>query len=288
MTFTNLQGSFNGLTFGPGSDVGLISITGLRGYTSIRGGDTPRPRRYGSDAGFNELDERQFTATFQIAAPKAPFETVVGQMAAALQNIESPNGQLPFQWYTKGWATPRIVYCRPTSVDLPVDTDYQYQNVQIPVQFTATDPLVYDSVLSTAGPVGLPSPTAGLHFPVTFPVTFGSSTGGSMLVTNSGTETTYPVFTITGPCTNPRLQLDDVGPGFACNISLAATDVLTIDMANHLITLNGTADRLNTIASGSAWFGIAPGTVSITVGSSDSAQVAATFTAQWRSAWGFA
>jgi len=284
----NLQGTFNGLAFGPGEDVGLISIEGLRGFASVRGGDTSRPRRYGSDPGFNELDEKQFTVTFQIAAPKQPFATVVNSMAAALQNIESPTGELPFEWFTTGWASPRLVNCRPTSVTLPVDDKYQYQNVQIPVQFTASDPLVYDSVLSTAGPVGLPSPTAGLTFPVSFPVTFGASTGGSLLLTNLGEETTYPVFTITGPCTNPRLQLDDTGPGFQCNITLAATDTLVIDMQNHLVTLNGTADRENTKTTGSAWFGIPPGTTSVAVGSSDSAQVTAQFTATWRSAWGFA
>lgn len=288
MPLSDYQLSFNSLVMGAGTDVQLVSIDGLRGDPAIRSGDVNKGRQDGAYAGLNFLGERIFTVTLMVFAPKlATVSVVLNAIAAALQPISDPSLLLPFQYKDPTWSTPRQLLCRPTAVDLPIDTDYVFQKITVTVQFTAPDPLVYDSVLSTAGPVGLPSPTAGLTFNVTFPASFGASTGGSLSVTNTGLYPTAPVFTITGPMTNPRLTMPN-GQFFGLNLALGAGDVVVIDMGARTVILNGSASRANTVVTGSSWLAFLPGTQSVQVASSDSAAVAGTFAASWRNAWGLA
>lgn len=284
------DGTFNGLTWGPTHSLQLGPAgygTGLRSLPQIRSGDQAKARQNNYWAGLNVLGERIWVTTFDVFSPSISTETLLAQVSAAFQNIADPRAQLPFEFILPGWANSRFLTCRPTKANIPVDLNYQFGVVEIPVEFTANDPLLYSSVLKTAS-TGLPSPTAGLTFPVTFNVTFGASTGGSMSVTNAGNYITAPVFTITGPVTNPAISFPATGQFFTVAINLIVGDTLVIDMAAHTVTLNGTASRYNLVTTGSSWFGIPPGTWSIGVASTDSSPVAALFTTTWRDAWGFA
>jgi hypothetical protein len=282
----NYVGYFNGLTFGPGTNVQLLSIdNGLRGIPSLRSGDVPKPRQDGVNAGLDFLGPRVFTITLQPFNPAVLFETVVSQVMTAFQVISDPALQLPFQLFLPNWVEARQITCRPTNAGLPIDQQFQFNISTIPIQLTASDPLVYSTTLHTASTT-LPSPTAGLTFPVTFPVTFGASTGGSMSVTNSGNYITAPVFTITGPVTNPSVIFTATGQFMKLNITLSNTDVLVIDMGARTVLLNGTAYRFNTVATGSSWWGIPVGSWSIGVASTDATAVAAVFTVAYRDAWG--
>jgi hypothetical protein len=280
------QGAYNGLAFGPGTDVQLSRLDGLRALPGIRSNDLAKPRQHGSYAGLSFYDERIFTVDLEVFAPKsgASFESVIAGIGSAF-TISDPALLLPFEFLLPGWVESRRLLCRPTKFAQPIDQWFQFNRSKAPVEFTAPDPLIYSSTLHTQS-TGLPSPTAGLTFPVTFNVTFGASTGGSMSVTNAGNFTSPPVITITGPVTNPTISLPASGAFMKFNISLGASDVLVIDMAARTVTLNGTASRYNTVSTGSSWWGIVPGTSSIGVASTDSAAVTATFTVAWRDAWG--
>lgn len=290
MTLLNYQSSFNGLTWGAGTDVQLAGQDGLRGMPSVRQGDVPRARRNGSFPGLNFFDERVTTWKLQvfntaIATPGRTVEQVLASIAAACENIEDPSAQLPLATQLPGWAEPRILFCRPTAMSEPVDDNYQYNAPYVTIEFTASDPLIYGNTLKTAAAT-LPSPTAGLTFPVTFNVSFGSSTGGSFQTVNNGSYQTPPVFTIAGPVTNPIITLTSTGEFFGLNLSLTATDHLVIDMNAETVILNGTASRWNAVMTGSTWFALPPGTSSVGVQSTDATPVAAVFSAAYRDAWG--
>lgn len=283
---TPFQLSYNGLTFGAGTDIQVSEIDGLRALPAIRSGDVPRARQDGDWAGLNYLDERIITIDMEIFAPQTQtFESAVASVAAAFQNITDPTAQLPLEFYFRGWLESRRMLCRPTKAATPVDSTFGFQHAKPVVELTANDPLLYSSTLHSVS-TGLPSPTTGLTFPVTFPATFGSSSGGSMSATNLGNYATAPVITITGPVTNPVVTFVASGAFMKLNLTLGPTDTLVIDMGARTVTLNGTASRYNTIVTGSSWWTIPPGTWSIGVASSDSTAVAATFTTQWRDAWG--
>lgn len=283
---TPYQATFNGLTLGVGGDASFLDLEGLRGLPAIRSGDIAKSRQDGDFAGLNFLDERIFTIDLLAFNPAVGFETVLAEVAAAFQNISDPAQQLPFEFLMPGWANSRFVTCRPTKGGVPIDLNYQYFDSTIPIELTAADPLVYSTVLKTSSG-GLPSPTAGLTFNATPNFVFGASTGGSLSVTNSGNYITAPIITIAGPVTNPTVTFTATGAFIKLNITLGPTDVIVIDMGARTVVLNGTAFRLNTIVTGSSWWGIPSGTWSIGLSSSDATAVTALFTVTWRDTWGW-
>lgn len=285
MPLANFQGLSNGLTFGPGTNVQLQSIEGLR-QADVQSGDVPLPRLDGAAAGFNTLAERILVLTFQAFNPNVDFETVLAMITAAFQPVANPNALQLLQFQLPGWASPRQVSGRTTKGAIPIDDDYQRFVSTIALEFTCPDPLIYDSVLQTAS-AGLPSPTAGLTFNATPNFVFGASTGGSFQLTNSGNYAAPLVLTVTGPVTNPKFQLGSLFLGF--NLTLGPTDVLVIDTHPQVRTaiLNGSASRAGTILTGSSWLQLPVGTSSIGVSSSDSSPVAALFSGAVRNAWGF-
>lgn len=281
---TIYQGLINGLSFGNQTQVQLIQIDGLRDATAIQTGDQFLPRLDGAAPGMNTLGERVLELQFQAFNPTVPLETVLAQLTAAFQPTGAPSALQLLQFYLPGWATARQVSGRTTKGAIPIDHDYQYNTPSVQIEFTCPDPLIYDTLLQSAS-TGLPSPTAGLTFPVTFPATFGASAGGSFQLTNTGNYVAPLVFTVTGPCTNPIVTLGSQMLGFT--VTLAATDTLVIDTGARTAILDGSASRTNTIMQGSSWLGLPVGTSSFGFQSADSAAVAATCTGQVRSTWGF-
>lgn len=279
---SNFQGSFGGLTFGPGTDIQVVEWDGLRELPGIRSGDQARPRGDGSFAGLNYLGERVITLKLSVTVTQTPFETVIANLASVFQSTSSPSALQPFFFMLPGWTTPRQVTARPTKASIPVDLEYNFHKASPLVELTCPDPLIYDVQPQTAL-TGLPAPSAGLTFPVAFPVTFGASAGGSLAVTNTGNYPTAPVFTITGPCTNPSITLSS-GGSMSFNLTLSSSDTLVVDMAARTVLLNGVS-RANTIVSGSSWFAFPVGAATVFVGSRDSAAVAAQFKVTWRNAW---
>lgn len=276
--------TYNGLLIGDQSDVMLSGITGLREQPPVRSGNQPKPRAHGAFGGRNYYAERLVQAKLLVQAPQNDFETVLRALGTAFANITDPAGALPLQFQLGTWDNPRQLWCRPTKGGLPVDLDYQYRKATVPVEFTADDPLIYDTVQQSAT-AALPSPTAGLTFPAAAPFTFGASSGGSMQITLAGNEATPPTFTITGPVTWPQLTL---GSQFlAFQVTLAAGDTLVVDCSAAAATLNGSVSRGNTIVAGSSYFWLPPGTSTIGFSSVDATQVTGTCQCTASSAWGW-
>lgn len=287
MTLAPYQLAYNGLTFGAGRDVQLVSVTGLREAPATRGSDVPKPRRHGSWAGRTLFGERIVNMVLGVSVTVAGFEQTVSGMSAAFANIIEPSGLLPLTFnLSPSWATARQVTGRVTKAGYPVTLEYQYQRLSaIPVELTCPDPLIYDTATQAVS-AGLPSPTAGLGFPVAFPVGFGASAGGSLQVANGGNETFYPVWTFTGPITWPSITLGAFSLGF--QVTLGAGDTLTVDTGAKTAVLNGTASRAGTIITGSQWFGIPTGGGTVGFSSVDSTPVTGTVSATLPTAsWGW-
>lgn len=274
MSLQPWQWSYNGLVMGAGCDVGVTQVAGLREAPPTRPGDVNRPRQHGAWAGLTLFGERIVTLDLQVmsGATQQPFTAVLAGVASAFANILDPSAGLPaLQFMQPGWATPRQVYGRPTKGGYPINADLQYGKALIPVEITCPDPLIYDTAtqLVTAG---LPSPTAGLAFPVGFNATFGASFGGSLTLGNSGNEALHPIFTFTGPVTWPTVTIGAASLTF--QLTLAQGDTLVVDCAARTAILNGTASRAGTIATGSRWLTVPPGGATVGFSSVDAAQVA--------------
>ena len=283
------QGSINGLVFGPGTDVRLISLEGFRALPQVRSGDVSKPRADGSFAGLNFLDERTITATFGVFAPDRPFETVLSEVTAALQNVSDPSDLFPFAFMAPGWLEPRQAWVRPMAASIVIDKSYQFQDLEaIAVQLSAPDPLIYSASQHTAGPLTVAEMTVGgLTFPTTFPITLDPP-GGQLFGANLGTVASHPVITVTGGMDHPIIYRVDSGQRLDFGISLATTDVLVIDVLNRAAILNGTTSVLNTLATGSQWFDLPPGGWAVGCTPGNLTTPSGSFQVQWFDAWGIA
>lgn len=130
------------------------------------------------------------------------------------------------------------------------------------VSLFCADPRLYSATLSTGSYDPTTSGTAGLVFPLTFPLGFGSAGAGAYLtVDNQGNVDSPPTFTIQGPVTNPIIDNDSIGKSIYCtSLALTSSDYLTISTADKTVYLNGTTSRPDLIdASQTVWFNLQPG-----------------------------
>jgi hypothetical protein len=151
------------------------------------------------------------------------------------------------------------------------------------VQLTAPDPIRYGMAEHTER-CGLPRPGTGLQFPAdTWPLDFGVASGGSMALINAGTATTWPVWTITGPCDQPVIRHSATGQALGFGLALAAGDVLVVDAGARTIRLNGSSRRAALLPR-SSWFGLPPGATGVEFDALRN-DAPAVLAATWRDAW---
>jgi Phage tail protein len=297
------QMTYNGVQIGPGGIAQIVSVVGLGGPVS-RNSDVARPNQSGMLAGFDYAGDRQITLALDV---------VSAQGNTGLQNLESV--QAAFQ-YTQALAgglnapssalltynlgqsgtspsTPgynRFVVVRPRKLDWTLDTsgaagDFQTGLISVAILLDAVDPTVYDANVQQST-VGLTVATGGLTFPLSFPVTFGGSSGGFVYATNSGYAPCYPLITVLGPCSGPRIQQQTTGQYLDFGFFVGYGDELVIDTYAGSAVLNGSASRLNQLLPGSQFFSL-PGNTTSTLGfySQDGVATGATMTVAWTNAW---
>jgi hypothetical protein len=149
------------------------------------------------------------------------------------------------------------------------------------MQVTAPDPLRYGDPHTLT--CGLPRPGPGIDFPVLFPVRFGEPSDGRIVLTNQGTATAWPLWTITGPCVRPVIRNPVTGERLEFSLTLVEGDLLSVDTAARTVIYNQ-ASRRAALVPGSRWFGVKPGATTVTFGAFDET-ASATLTASWHDAW---
>jgi len=99
----------------------------------------------------------------------------------------------------------------------------------------------------------------GFTLPVTLPIVFDAGIGGSATVTNNGDAPAFPVITLTGPLTNPRIINTTLGRYIELNYTLPAGQTIEIDMLNKTIIQGGVTNRLSKKTDDSQWWWLDPG-----------------------------
>ncbi len=113
-----------------------------------------------------------------------------------------------------------------------------------------------ETLTSTA--ISLPQSGGVIFFPLTFPITFGASSGGSATITNTGTVEASPIITINGPTINPVISNDTTGERLGLNLTLVSGDQVVIDMDNATI-VQGSTNRMGNKATGSRFWSLSSG-----------------------------
>lgn len=149
----------------------------------------------------------------------------------------------------------------------------------------AGDPRAY-SWASKSVTAGFPSSTGGLVWPATWPATWAATiVSGELQMSNSGTETSWPVFRIDGPVSNPSIMNASTGQVMRLDLVLEAGQWVTVDTGSHQVLAEGDpfASRRNLFWGD--WFGLPPGVNTTVRFGGDASGVGAGLTATYRETW---
>lgn len=268
------------LLMGTGTIYRLSTLTGWDDLPPLDSADVPRPAADGYYLGSLYAQERLITADIIITTDPTTFPAAL----AALRAMTVPGPEIPLAIQWGGQILQAGVRCtgRIAGGDgwaLGID--------KVALKWLATDPRRYTTALTTAS-TAPPTISGGATWPFTWPVTWSTlGTSGSVNVANSGDYNTPPVITITGPLTTPAVYRADTGAVLEFNTTMAASDVIVIDVLADSVTLNGSpaknllTDRSAPVSS----FLLPPGTTGLLLREAAGPDPTALMTVAYRSAY---
>jgi Phage tail protein len=245
--------SFAGWLFGGvGQQVQVLSVDGLDSLPSVRNQDSTRGYADGLFTGRDFASGRQITFNLQIMGDNSNnARYYVNQLRANLLMQQYGTSLLQFQIPSRSL---QFVNARVRDRGITIDPDYSYGKAYAKVVMLCPDPRIYDNTVQTQT-VTTPALGTGRIYNRLYNLTYtGSGGGSSVTCTNSGTYTTVPTFTITGPCTNPVIVNATTGQKLAFTVVLSSVlDTLVVNSDLRTVLYNGSSAR-NLLTTDSSWF----------------------------------
>jgi len=275
--------AFNGFVFGgAGSPYQITSVDGLEGLPSLRVQDSDRGYQDGAFSGRDFLNGRTITMTMLVLSGNGntAFQNF-NLLQSNLQPQQSGTTQLQFQLSPASGL--QFINARVRNAKAIVDPDYTYGFIKVQYDFYCPDPRYYDNATQTATMVY--TTPLGRTYPRVYPLTFGGgSNTQTVSVTNSGWTNTYPLISIYGPVTNPVIGNLTTNQALNFSYTMGASDVLSIDLLNRTVLLNGTPAR-NLLLGSSLWFAAQPGANQFYFTGSGTTAGTTNATVQWSNAY---
>ena len=250
--------AFNGFIFGGGnSPYQVLQIDGLEALPALRVQDSDRGYQDGMFSGRDFFSGRTITVTIQILSGNGlTAQANYNLLRAALQPQQT--GTTPLQFQLSAGENLQFINARVRKAISTIDPDYTYGKIKAQFDFFCPDFRYYDNTTQTAT-MAVTQPL-GRIYNRTYNLTFG---GGSQTqtatITNNGDTTTYPIITIYGPITNPVVGSTTSGQNLSFNYTMIQSDIISIDLQNKTVLLNGNPAR-NLLLGSSQWFAAPPGT----------------------------
>jgi hypothetical protein len=263
---TDYAGTYNGLSFGAGTDFTVQRLKWYRRSTQVLTPDLPR--YHGGLIGASYEAARVVEVDFGVKA------STVEDLVTNLDSLFSAfaplvDSELPFVFGLPGQSD-RVIFLRPQEGDSELDpSDWASKSEMVPFRLVASDPAIYDNALSSET-LDVFAASAGLSYPVTYPKAYGASgSGAGTTVTNSGDWETWPVLTISGPSsgtlTNPIVE--NVTTGFkialtangGASITTGQTLIIDTHPASRSIAFSTGASRRGKMSTDSDWWPLESG-----------------------------
>lgn len=237
----------------------FIDIDKVSGLDSAPFRQTKRDHE-GVDGGFMDAEfetGRDITLEGTLYGNGNPIEPVLDLLKA---NYAPSKTLVPFYFRSADVGT-RFLQVKPLGVAYDWDSARRTGTTALRFSMYAEIPFLFDiNQTSVTIPVGATVFT-GFAFPLGFSFGFGgvSTTSDGENFFNTGNRPAPITFTMTGPLTNPTIISDTAGTHMDFNITLSATDTLTLDTYYRTVRLNGTANR-RSLMTNAGWFQMLPGT----------------------------
>lgn len=153
----------------------------------------------------------------------------------------------------------------------------QYQLDLIASEYSISSTTEQNKIIAT-------ETVGGFSIPFSIPFSFTGTTGGAETILNAGDATAYPIITLAGPLTNPRITNNTVGRYIQLGMTIDTGSSVVINMRDKTIVQGGTTNRISTMTSDSRWWWLAPGSNTVALTSSVSSE-SGTATISWRDAY---
>lgn len=105
----------------------------------------------------------------------------------------------------------------------------------------------------------------GAVVPFVLPVILSGGSGGSENIINNGNLSAYPIITLDGSLTNPRIANNTTGEWVQLNISMSLGEQIIIDMENRTVIQGGVTNQIATMSDDSVFWRLAPGSNTVTL-----------------------
>jgi hypothetical protein len=275
------QMQYGSLLMGTGTPYRLAGLRGWDDLPPLDLADVPRPSADGAWPGSIYSAERTIETDLNVYVSDP---SLYPAALAALRAATAPSGgEQPLVIRLGG----QLLQCGVRCTGRVVGADgYVLGAERVALKWVASDPRRY-SATASAATTSPPIAGSGFSWPVTWPLSWGSSgSGGTVYVANSGDWDTPVLLTITGPLTTPAVYRQDTGDVLELAVTLAASDVVVIDTLADTVTLNGApakyllTDRSAPVNS----FLMPPGSTGLALRAAVT-NSSASMTAVWRSAY---
>ncbi|GAA0430187.1 phage distal tail protein [Streptomyces luteireticuli] len=258
-----------GLLIGPGTDY-HVADSGLTGWADLPGldsGDVLRPDQHGAWPGSLWAQARTVTAPVWLLPEDRSDAAAVARAFNSATAVHTGEQWLAVRLHGETLA------CRARVTQRVVPHDRMFATrgaAKATVQWVCADPRRF-GIEERSARAGLPKPEGGLTWQqgqggadsLAWPLDWGrSGSVGLVTAVNSGDAPTSPVIEFRGQVTRPSLVRLSDGLRIEYDITLAPSDVLTIDTNAGTVMLNGTASRLHTampFSTPEQLFHLAPG-----------------------------
>ena len=253
----DFQVQIGSLLLGPGTPYEITKAVGFLDLPAVRADDPERPRQHGTFTGPDYTGPRVFELELDIVATSST--TFTDAVTAFLAVTVPQPGTVDLAWRLPGRGVlSSAVKVRKSTIG--VDRGYQLGIAEtVALQLLAPDPVAYAGVLTAV--TGLPFWSAGLVWPLAFPLDFGAAgTLGRVTLTNPGTADTAPVLAVTGPLDVGFLvTVVETGQTLRFEQPVAGTSTVTLDCGTGHAVLDGGAYRDDALTVAD-WFVVPAGT----------------------------
>ncbi|KDN86702.1 phage tail domain-containing protein [Kitasatospora cheerisanensis] len=257
----DLQIEWAGQLWGDGTAVQVVNVDGWDTLPAVDSRTVPRAQQHGSYLGGLLSQSRIITADLQLTTWPDEYPAARRALLTATAFVQD---EQPLVIRLAGET--QLVHARVFARRLPDDAQAAQGTPAVTIAWEATDPRRYDlteQVVTTA----LPQPGLGLdwadggtpagldwHDGESPPgLDWGADTStGNVTCVNAGDAPAHPLLEIRGPVTLPSVTVVETGQVLEYDITLAASDVLTVDTWGGTVTLASGATRLYTATARSA------------------------------------
>lgn len=214
--------------------------------------------------------------------PDPTVETANRRMNRIKRAANAMRADAELRWTEDGQVEQRLLLRRQQPVRI---TDRRPKTFLIPLVSarSAIESAAEQQAIVETGATGY----LGFSSPLASPLQSVIASGGQQFVINAGDESAYPVLTIKGPISNPRVLNNTTGEELRLLYELGADETLTIDARRRTVILNGNPDASRYAAvefPASTWWALRPGNNDIRLNAL-AASAGAQCTVAWRHAW---